>query len=236
MRLSLLILALFSVFHLACWAHPAFQTLESDDEDSDLVLAILQANAASAADSAPLLLFRTAINYPANMQGGGGGVNEADAICQAEAMDAAFPGTFKALLGTQTTAAIPRFACINANCDPSDPDDHTNWVLGANRTYLRAEDMALIGTTTSQRIFSFPLTNPFTSLPPSKWHWGGIHSTWQTLGPAPGVGGSQNDANGWTEQSNGWIAYSHSTDTQALYTGTIAGYNNSNMHLICVQQ
>ena len=199
-------------------------------------MALLQANPGLLENPGPFLIFRTATNYPANMQGGGAGVDEADAICQAEAVAAAYSGVFKALLGTQTTDANPRFACINADCTPSDPSDHTNWVLGANRTYLRADDMALIGTTTSHRIFSFPLTNPFTSLPPSRWHWGGIHGSWQTLGPAPGVGGVQSDANGWTAMSNGWIGYSHATTTQALYTGTSAGWNNSNMHLICVQQ
>ncbi len=232
----LVTIALFSSLGLSCWAHPAFQSNGSENDDSGLMLALLQTNPELAVNLGPLLIFRTVSNYYANMQGGGGGVNDADAICQTEAIAAAYPGTFKALLGTQTNAVVPRYVCLNANCTPSDPSDYMNWVLGANRTYLRAEDMAPIGTTTALRIFEFPLLNPFSTATGSPWHWAGVHGSWRPMSGPGGVGYPQNDANGWTAMSSGWLAFSDATSVQAIDTGTTAGWNNSNLHLICVQQ
>jgi hypothetical protein len=244
-----LVLSAFLIFvSAACWSNPTWAPVVGAGGDAatetDAYLALLGAVSpatlaapGSAAPPGPLLVFRTASNYFGDMEDGGGGVAGADAICQQEAAAFGYAGTYRALLGTERAAATPRFACMNANCSPQDPGDGTNWVLGALRDYYRAEDNAYIGTTTADRIFTFPLANSFANSGSALWHWGGIHSSWRPMSGVGGVGFASSDFNGWTGQTGGgWIAYSHVTTAQAITTATVAAFNNTNLHLVCVQQ
>lgn len=225
---------------LQCWAHPIYQS--SSDEPADYSDALLIALAAAptvpdpGAAEIPLLIFRTTSPVQANMLGSGGGVSEADAICQSEANAAAYPGIYKALIGTRSDEPGGRFACWNANCTPSDPSDLMNWVLQPNSTYYRASDGVEIGTTNSNSLLNFPLTNSFNDSAMSLWHWSGFTNTWRAWSGPGGLGYPDNYANGWTAMSNGWLGHSYSTGTTAIDTGTSAGWNNSNLGLICVRQ
>ncbi|MEQ9365190.1 MAG: DUF1554 domain-containing protein [Leptospirales bacterium] len=230
---------LFACCSFACWNHPLTGIpgpSEAGEDSLGLLLPLLGVAGGETASNPVRLIFRTATNYNGNLQAGGGGVTEGDAICAAEATAFGYAGTYKALLGTEVIAATPRFACRNAFCSPPDPTDGTNWVLGANVDYYRASDNAFIGTSTADRIFRFPLSNPYSPLP-GAWHWGGFFRDWRPpSGPgSPGFG--NNDFNAWTGTTgNGWISYSFETSDQAIYSGTTAGATNPNMFLVCVGQ
>ncbi len=79
----------------------------------------------------------------------------ADTICNSNPM---YPGTgaFKALISSSV-----RIACTSPDCGVGGSTEHTNWVLYANRTYVRAVGGVTIGTTNAFGIFTFPLTNSF---------------------------------------------------------------------------
>lgn len=213
-----------------------------DDDQAGLLLSVLAAAGAhfiaGATPNPVRLIFRTANHHPGNMPAGGGGVNGADAICALEATNLGYAGTYKALIGTERTAATPRFVCLNPNCSPSDAADWTNWVLGANVDYYRASDNVFITTTTANRNFTFPLANGFSELTGTTIrHWSGVHTDWRSPSGAGGAGFANNDFTGWTTTvGNGWIGDSNDVNVRALATVTSAGVNDTNMHLVCVGQ
>ncbi|MEQ9363410.1 MAG: DUF1554 domain-containing protein [Leptospirales bacterium] len=218
------------------------QAADGASGETSAFIAILGLAAPGAAASSPaavgaLRIFRTAAHYPGNMLGGGGGVTEGDSICQTEAAGLGYAGTYKALLGTRQDAAVARFACMNPDCSPADAADGTNWPLLANRDYHRASDAALIGTTTGNRIFSFPLSNGFEDSGPVILHWSGIHTNWQAPSGPGGAGFGDADFDGWTiTAGNGRIGHSNSVASQAMNSGNLTAFNNTLVRMLCVQQ
>lgn len=83
----------------------------------------------------------------ATHNGNFGGAASADALCAVDANLPSGGGTYKALI-----------ADINRQA-PS-----TDWPLQASTTYTRSDGTTIIGTTTSGRIFTFPLTNSISNL------------------------------------------------------------------------
>lgn len=137
-----------------------------------------------------------------------GGTAGADAKCTAEAGIRGYPGTWKAMIGQGNTGFPPtRIACTTGNCTV---DQGVDWVLYSGTTYYRADDNALIGTTTSGRIFAFPLTTAFAAGGPRAFT--NFGTDWRTFG-----GGN---CNGWTDPAagNGGIS-----DPYVTSVGSISG-------------
>lgn len=113
-------------------------------------------------------------------------------------------GTYKAMLVDNT-----RTACTTANCSGG-TSENLNWVLQANRTYNRVSDGATVGTTTSARIFTFPLTNVVGGAVNNIWT--ALKADWTT-----GAGTCSN----WTSNSNAisaFYGYTQFTDSGSIHT------------------
>ena len=152
-----------------------------------------------------------------------GGPTGADAKCMS---DSNYPGsgTFKAMLTDGST----RIACTTANCSGSGAAEHTGWVLAASTAYYRVDGTTLIGTTNAAGIFSFPLTNSFSTA--ASYYWSSLNTDWTVYG------GGAVHCTGWTTNSsgNGEMGDPSATDTSSIKAfGT--GCNGSN-YLLCVQQ
>ncbi len=154
-----------------------------------------------------------------------GGTAGADANCTAEAGVRGYPGTWKAMIGQGNTSHPPtRIACTSGNCTV---DQGVDWVLYANLTYYRADDNALIGTTTGGRVFAFPLTTAFTA--GGGRSFANFSGDWRTFG-----GGN---CNGWTDTGagSGGISDPYTTGTGSISGG---GYSCGGAagRLICAEQ
>lgn len=179
-----------------------------------------------------LKVFRTDIGYRGNM----GGITGADTNCNDRAMTLGYSGVYKAMLGNRS--GIPRVACWNDNCSPTSGNDGDGWVLLANTTYYRAEDFAVVGTTTGYRVFTFPLTNAFTSDSTAGiFVWSYISKTWR---PQEFGFGSTEECLQWTSSlgsQSGLLgnATSSTTGDSMLYNNITADCDQFR-RLFCVQQ
>ena len=168
-------------------------------------------------------IFRSDVRFGGDL----GGTAGADAKCDARAAALGYPGTYKAIIGNNTVPPN-RIACGNANCGTPHVDDNTDWVLKANSRYYRAEDGALIGTTTADRIFTFPLSAGFSSVDTSGvYGWSGIAGNWR-VGPRT--------CDGWS--NSGTIGdLSHPWEISSNVLGPGTGQNCSVTYWIsCAQQ
>lgn len=165
-------------------------------------------------------IFKTAVQFNGDLKTNGSGstgIAGADALCMA---DSNYPGngTYKALM----MDGVNRVACTTSNCGGG-VSEHTDWVLAASTTYLRSDDTTTIGTTTSAGIFSFPLTNAFSST--SNSIWTGLHANW-TLATHHCDG----TAAPWTSSLSsvlGKVGVSDSTASNAITD------NNDQCNLLC---
>lgn len=108
----------------------------------------------SPAVSTPKYIFVTTNAVAANF----GGISAADTACNSDA-NKTNSSTYKAMLvdGTNST----RKACTTSNCSGG-TSEHTDWPLVASTQYKRT-DGTVIGTTDSNGLFTFPLTNSFAA-------------------------------------------------------------------------
>ncbi|MEI6790988.1 MAG: DUF1554 domain-containing protein [Myxococcaceae bacterium] len=157
-------------------------------------------------------IFATTSTYAANF----GGHAAADTTCTNHIN---CPGTCKAMLVDST-----RTACTTSNCSGG-ASENVNWVFHPNTTYTRFSDGAIIGTTTSAGIFTFPLTNRFdnNTLPNV---FSALNADWTT--------GSSTCSN-WTSNASSSVNYGYTGFTNS---GSISqGGNCSTAYaLLCVEQ
>ena len=170
--------------------------------------------------SPALMLFVSSYTVPSGYIGG---IYSADAYCQ---RDPRCPqlGKCKALI----VDGDNRVACTSPNCSGG-PQEHVNWVLQPDRTYVMTDKITEIGTTNSNGIFPFPLTNAISSY--GKYVWTGMSSDWTT---------SSTCEEWWSKSSYkyGNLGISDDADSTAIYS---AGATNSTCHysrgyLYCVEQ
>jgi hypothetical protein len=112
-------------------------------------------------------------NADVDANSNGNGIEEADTFCNADG-NKPNSRTYKALLVDGTN----RTACTTANCGTGGASEHTDWVFQASTQYRRGDGTTIIGTTDSNGIFSFNLTNSIGTIFHSVW--GGINSNWTT--------------------------------------------------------
>lgn len=169
-----------------------------------------------------LKIFLTKGNYGS----GASGIFTFDSVAAADAKclsDFSYPGTgiYKALI---VSGSGTRVACTTPNCTTL---EGTDWVLGADTTYVRSDGSTIIGTTNSGGIFTFPLENTFSSFT-SGTPWTGLSTDWTT---------SADTCMSWTSNlgaSNGIVGdMSQTTSTSiSLFANPCKGFNS----LLCVEQ
>lgn len=138
----------------------------------------------------------------------------ADALCMS---DSANPGggTYKAMMVDGTTRRASTSAFLG--------DSQIDWVLRPFRTYVRANDGAVIQSTSSIALFTFPLQN---NLGPSSGVWTGLFANW-TTGP---------NCTAWSSSAvTGNPANVGNTSDQAIYVGASLACGNGE-RIVCVQQ
>ena len=146
----------------------------------------------------------------------------ADTLCNSAAPDGY---TAKALIADGSA----RYACSTANCSGGVSENH-NWVLYPSTTYYRYGDDAVIGTTTSAGIFTFPLTTAMSDS--GAMAWVGLNDDWTS--------DTTNNCSTWTSASSahsGAVGYTGATDEGAIVDTMFPTYSCDNrMFLICVTQ
>lgn len=111
---------------------------------------------------------------------GADGARRFDDLCQSEADDLEISDlgftSYKAMVHTNTTTGVlRRLSCLTSNCG-NGPGEAVNWVLEPNTQYRRVDGTTVIGTTTANAIFDFPLQNSFAST--SRSFWTGFTESW----------------------------------------------------------
>lgn len=202
----------------------------SDDKDNTAVTAailLLQSSSAGSSDSGststscsgsgPCKIFITNANATLTA-----GISGLDSQCSSDANKPSGGGTYKAMVADGTN----RIACTTANCSGG-TGEHTDWVLKPGKEYRRADGSTVIGTTTANGVFSFPLS-------------AAIQTT--VVGTNATVTGLMTD---WTSSANDCTNFSVSgantqnglhdeTSANLLSIGT-SGCGNT-MKIICVEQ
>ncbi len=149
-----------------------------------------------------------------------GGVTGADTLCSSDANKPTDGGTYKAVL---VDASLNRRACSSANCTLV--TENINWVLGANITYLRSLDGAVIFTTNSAGIFPFGTASASTDTG-SNQYFTGLSSNWTLNG---------SHCTSWTSNTgSGRIGSSNQTGGTMIENG--GGGCNTSKKLLCAEQ
>lgn len=132
-----------------------------------------------------------------------GGISGADALCQTE-----YP-TAKAFIASES----------NRQVIPTKID----WVLEDNTAYYQV-DGTLIGTTTSEAIFSFNLSSPFINQVAE--YWTGMEDDWKSQ--------NVNNCGEWTNDITlGKVGLGNQTDNDAIKAWD-QNCNRTDMKLLCV--
>lgn len=182
----------------------------------------------------PLIFLATNDNQ--GFSGNLGGTSGADAKCNGSSERPSTDETYKALITYKGNGSNEeRYACKSAgNCGG---DNSKNWVLKANTTYYNSS-YNVIGKTTSESIFTFPLTNYLSQeeCPANNaWlvnAWTGTMQDWTT---------DINNCEAWTSSmSHRWgaIGYSASLNLDAIgQTTSVYGLDcHLPLSLYCVSQ
>lgn len=152
------------------------------------------------------------------------GIAGLDANCASDANKPSGGGTYKALVSDGTN----RRACTTANCGGG-AGEHISWVLKANKEYRRSNGTTVIGTTTANGIFTFPLTNSFqATITGTNAIVTGLNTDWTS---------NANDCTDWTTNGGGAnMSFAvHDDPTSAtLSVGFQACSNTSKV--VCVEQ
>lgn len=154
-----------------------------------------------------------------------GGVTGADALCAA---DSSCPSgaTCKAFIVDGTT----RVACTTADCSGG-PSEHTDWVLAASTTYYRSDGTTVIGTTTANGIFTFPLTNTIND--DGNLYWTGFRD------PADWVAASDRNCSNWANSLgvlSGNIGDPSTTSISIVAKSATPPGCDTTLKLLCVEQ
>ncbi|TGM64861.1 DUF1554 domain-containing protein [Leptospira meyeri] len=155
------------------------------------------------------------------------GIAGLDNNCQNDTNKPSGGGTYKAL----ATDGVNRRACTTANCSGG-TSEHIGWVLKPNKEYRRKDGTTVIGTTTANGVFSFPLTNSveiLANLVITNGIVTGMNADWTSnasdcLDWTTNVGGNNSTVGSWNETTSALIGGS----------GT-SGCSNVHM-LVCVEQ
>ncbi len=178
-----------------------------------LLLTLISCNSSGSGTTAggvtgPKLIFITAATFDGDL----GGVSGADNLCMT---DTNYPGTgtYKALLAASSRSASPT---------------PTDWVLYANMEYRREVDDVVIGTTTADRVFTFPLDAAFSTS--NIFAFTGMLGDW-TNGP--------NNCDSWTDNTGGFPRQAQLNQTTSASIGNNATTDctlSATDRLICVEQ
>lgn len=145
----------------------------------------------------------------------------ADALCNSDVQISHFSSphntsTYKALLA----AAGVRTA------SPA-----LNWVLAPSKEYLRSDESTSIGTTTSDSVFTFPLTNSFV-------HYNGMTSDIASTGLNVDWTTASDNCSNWTNNTSGsrFAADGNATNSTAIYDSGRSLSCTDGYILFCVEQ
>lgn len=197
----------------------------SDNSASDAVIALAAIQAtrsgasggsAACATTGHCLIFVTNSNATLNA-----GISGLDANCANDVNKPAGGGTYKAMVADGTN----RRACTTANCSGG-TGEHIDWALKPTKEYRRADGTTVIGTTTANGVFAFPLTNAIqTTVVGTNSTVTGLNTNWTS---------SASDCTDYTGAGNTSNGLHDDTSANLLSIGT-SGCGNS-MKLICVEQ
>lgn len=195
------------------------------EKDNTALYLVLLANLSSdnsvgsCATTGPCKIFATAANATVNA-----GISGLDSNCSSDSNKPAGGGTYKALVSDGTN----RRACTTANCGTG-TGEHINWVLKPNKEYRQADGTTVIGTTTSNGVFTFPLTNAFqTTITGTNGIVTGLNTNWTS---------NANDCSDWSTNAGGTnmsFAVHDDTTNACLSVGTQACNNVGKV--VCVEQ
>ncbi|MEQ9362884.1 MAG: DUF1554 domain-containing protein [Leptospirales bacterium] len=201
-----------------------------DDGDDTLTAAALALAAAqnvssggssstACSGSGHCILFVPAANAIVNT-----GVSGLDSQCNSAADKPSGGGTYKAMVADGTN----RIACTTANCGTG-TGEHTDWVLKPSKEYRRSDGSTVLGTTTANGVFSFPLTNAIkTAVVGTNSTRTGLETNWTS---------SANDCSNWGDNTAGSSSAGglhDQTNSNLLNIGT-SGCSNASK-VICVEQ
>ena len=162
------------------------------------------------------------------------GVTRFDNFCQAQANTLGIGHSgktiYKAIIyKNELNGANNRYPCLTAYCGNGD-GEATNWVLEASREYRRTDGTTVIASTTANRIFSFPLTNSFSST--NSQIYTGVTDSW-----ARSSVDNQNNCGWFAYGDSAYESYYGSTGdvgAGALNTGSITCDNA--LKIACAEQ
>ena len=229
-RFSTCCLLLLAVLSVGC--RPAFAREDVDDyilrdlftvESSGGVTAATEASGGgSTGPTGPKIIFLTGLTGVGNF----GGISQADTFCQTDATGFhGLPGgTYKAIIVGDT-----RTASVTANAG----DGQVDWVLYPNLDYTRIDGTA-IGTTGSNSLFTFPLTNAFDAS--STDYWSGMNADW-TTGSTPGNHLCDLGGGSWVDGAfGGRRGNSGNTTSAAIFANTSGACGSNFARWLCAEQ
>lgn len=150
------------------------------------------------------------------------GISGVDAYCNNATDKPSGGGTYKAFVADGTN----RIACTSASCSGG-PSEHTDWVLKANKEYRQSNGTTVIGTTTANGIFTFPLTNePQTTINTTDVTATGLNQNWTS---------STNDCTNWSGAGS-FAMGSHTVKTVNTINSGGTGGCASTTKILCVEQ
>ena len=150
---------------------------------------------------------------------GSNGIEEADALCAADSNKPA-SGTYKAMI----VDGANRVACTTANCGTG-TGEHTDWVFYSDTEYRRTDETTVIGTTDSNGLLNFNLTNSFGGFALN--HFTGLDTDWT---------GHANNCSSWTATGvNGRVGNQQGATTLAISSMNSA-CTDASRRLVCIEQ
>lgn len=207
----------------------SFSTCNPEEENTDALVGLIANNSTNASSNTSstancgttgfCMIFATAANATVNA-----GIAGLDTNCSSDTRKPSNGRTFKALVSDGTN----RRACTNANCSTG-TGEHLDWVLKPSKEYRRIDGTTVIGTTTANGVFSFPLTNVFqTTITGTNSIVTGLNTNWTS---------NANDCADWTTNAGGTstsFAVHDDLTSASLSAGTQACNNVSKV--VCVEQ
>jgi len=156
-----------------------------------------------------------------------GGIAGVDNNCATDPNKPSGGGTYKALV----VDGVNRRACSTASCSGG-VSEHINWILKPSKEYRRKDGTTIIGTTSSNGVFTFPLTNSveiLANLVVTNGIATGLNADWTSnandcLDWTTNLGGNSSTVGTWDSVSSGLI-------------GGVGTSGCSNTHMtVCVEQ
>lgn len=152
--------------------------------------------------------------------GSWGSPSNADNFCNADSNKPTGVGIYKGMVGSTA-----RKACNNAGGCTGFSNEAIDWVLAAGTKYYRP-DGTLISVANADRIFTFPLTNPISTISTNVWT--GIDAGWNT------TNASTTECTSWTNAGFGNYGISNSNSSTSLnFSNASCGSSN---RMYCVEQ